>query len=511
MNEAEGKVKCYISLPGYGNMKLSSQTGFFKKMRLSIFLRLLIGFVVIFLLQMAVSFYVAIRLRPLEKIPATIRKNDYKIITHSKKLADILISQVRYEKKFIITQDITILQAFLEHKSEFNQYLNELQSLEMADHSKTLLNGIKQTYQQYQALCAEEIAYLKLATDYPQKEYEQKKEIAFNTILENLKELTTQTEQNSYERIEELGKAVADTRAVAIGIIVFSLVCGIVISILVTRGIVMPLSAVKRKVHQIAAGDLSGDLQLASPPEIKELADTINSMCYNLKHIDKIKTDFFAAMSHELRTPLTSIKEGINLLMDKTGDVGDNKQHRLLEIMAEESNRLINLINSFLDLSKMEAGMMRYSFFPEDITPLIYKAINGIEPLAEAKNIRIETRIPEALPIVKIDSERILQVLRNLLGNAVKFTNNGGTITVCAVGVRHGVKLSINDTGVGIAEQDLKHIFDKFHQASTGDENNIGTGLGLSIVKHIIDAHGGTVWAESTVGIGSTFTFVLHS
>mgnify|MGYP000433418514 CR=1 FL=1 len=481
-------------------------------MRLSIFLRLLIGFVVIFLLQMAVSLYIAVKLRPLEKVPAAIRKNDYKIITHSKKLTDLLISMARYEKKFIITQDISLLQSYLENKSEFNQYLNELQSLEIADDSKTLLNEIKRVYYQYQSLCAEEINYLKSATDYPQKEYEQKKEDAFNTILENLKALTARTEHNSYERIEELGKAVADTRAMAIGIIVLSLACGVVISILVTRGIVKPLSAVKHKAHKVAAGDLSGDLHLVSPPEIKELADTINWMCYNLKHIDKIKTDFFAAMSHELRTPLTSIKEGINLLIDKTSGVSDNKQQRLLEIMSEESNRLINLINSFLDLSKMEAGMMRYTFFPEDITPLIYKAINGIEPLAEAKNLRIETQINDSLPVVKIDSERILQVLRNLLGNAVKFTNSGGTITVRAHARKHGVEVSITDTGVGIAKNDLKHIFDKFHQASTTDENNaIGTGLGLSIVKHIIDAHGGTVWAESTVGVGSTFTFVLHS
>ena len=132
-------------------------------------------------------------------------------------------------------------------------------------------------------------------------------------------------------------------------------------------------------------------------------------------------------MSHELRTPLTSIKEGINLLLEKAGKEAEYKQQRLLAIMAEESNRLIELINTFLDLSKMEAGMVRYSFFPEDITPLIYQAINGIEPLAEGKNITIEAQVDNGLPVVRMDSERILQVLRNLLGNAVKFTPFGGT------------------------------------------------------------------------------------
>jgi two-component system sensor histidine kinase GlrK len=292
----------------------------------------------------------------------------------------------------------------------------------------------------------------------------------------------------------------------------FSFLLGIVISIFVTRGIVKPLSAVKQKTQKIASGDFSGDLNLLSPPEVKDLANTINWMCYNLKQIDKIKADFFASMSHELRTPLTSIKEGINLLREKAGKETGNKQQRLLAIMAEESNRLIELINSFLDLSKMEAGMMRYTFFPEDITPLIYKAINGIEPLAEAKNITIEAQVNNGLPIVKMDSERILQVLRNLLGNAVKFTNSWGQVMISARPLNHGVEVSVMDTGEGIAEEDLIHIFDKFQQGSNvNDSNNIGTGLGLSIVKHIIDAHGGTVWAKSKIEIGSTFVFVLSS
>jgi len=234
-------------------------------------------------------------------------------------------------------------------------------------------------------------------------------------------------------------------------------------------------------------------------------------MCYNLKQIDKIKADFFSSMSHELRTPLTSIKEGINLLLEKTGKDAEYKKQRLLTIMAEESNRLIELINTFLDLSKMEAGMVRYSFFPEDITPLIYQAINGIELLAAAKNITIEAQIDNGLPVVRMDSERILQVLRNIVGNAVKFTPFGGHVKVIALPLKHGVGVSVSDTGEGIAEDDLKRIFDKFHQGSNVGDNNIGTGLGLSIVKHIIDAHGGKVWAESRLGIGSTFFFVLSA
>ena len=481
-------------------------------MRLTIFSRLVIGFIIIFLLQMAVSLYVSISLHPLEKVPDIIKDTDYKIIMHNKKLADILMSQMRYEKKYIITRDATLYEHFLENKREFNQYLNELQSIVRSIQAQDLLIEIEQAYSQYQTAFDEEVTYLKAGKKYSQKDYKEKKEETLSMIIEKLKKLTASTEQSTYERIEKLGEAVADIRKVAIMISLSSFVLGIVISIFVTRGIVKPLAAVKQKTQKIAAGDFNGDLKLLSPPEVKDLANTINWMCYNLKQIDKIKADFFASMSHELRTPLTSIKEGINLLLEKAGKETGNKQQRLLAIMAEESNRLIELINSFLDLSKMEAGMVRYTFFPEDITPLIYQAINGIEPLAEGKKITIEAQVDNGLPVVKMDSERIVQVIRNLLGNAVKFTNSGGHVTIHARPLNDGVEISVADTGEGIAEEDLKHIFNKFHQGSNvNDSNHIGTGLGLSIVKHIIDAHGGTVWATSKIGIGSTFVFVLPS
>jgi two-component system sensor histidine kinase GlrK len=481
-------------------------------MRLTIFSRLVIGFIIIFLLQMAASLYVSMRLHPLERIPNTIKNTDYKLILFNKKLTDILMSQMRYEKKIIITRDATLYNHFIENKNNFNQYLEEMQSIARSTQAESLLSEIEQAYGQYQSVFDEEIQYLKAEKRYPQKEYKQKKEEALSIIIEKLKKLTAHTEQSTYERIEKLGEAVADTRKVTIMISLSSFVLGIIISIFVTRGIVKPLSVVKQKTQRIALGDFNGDLKLLSPPEVKDLANTINMMCYNLKQIDRIKTDFFASMSHELRTPLTSIKEGINLLREKAEKETGNKQQRLLAIMAEESNRLIELINSFLDLSKMEAGMMRYTFFPEDITPLIYQAINGIEPLAQAKNITIEAQLDSGLPVVRMDSERILQVLRNLLGNAVKFTPPSGHVKVMAIALKHGLGVAVSDTGEGIAEDDLKRIFDKFQQGSNVQEsNNIGTGLGLSIVKHIIDAHGGKVWAKSKKDVGSTFVFVLSS
>ncbi len=233
-------------------------------------------------------------------------------------------------------------------------------------------------------------------------------------------------------------------------------------------------------------------------------------MCSRLKELDRMKADFFAAMSHELRTPLTSIKEGTGLLLDGVGGETSEKQRRLLDILAEESNRLISLVNTLLDLSKMEAGMMSYEFETTSVDPLIRRAIAEITPLVEAKQITLESWLDGALPPVKIDSERILQVLRNLLSNAVKFTPKGGQVRVSARPADGRVEIAVRDTGPGIPPEHLTSIFEKFNQGHrVGAQARVGTGLGLAIAKNIISSHGGKIWAESAVGEGSTFIFVL--
>jgi two-component system sensor histidine kinase GlrK len=163
-----------------------------------------------------------------------------------------------------------------------------------------------------------------------------------------------------------------------------------------------------------------------------------------------------------------------------------------------------------LDLSKMEAGMMVYDFEVTQVDPLIRRAVAEITPLVEAKRIRLESEVEETLAAVRIDPERILQVLRNLLGNAVKFTPNGGLVRIAAKPADGKLAISVKDSGPGIAAESLTAIFEKFNQGSRRSPYaQQGTGLGLAIAKTIITTHGGKIWAESELGKGSTFVFVL--
>ncbi|MGB7951381.1 MAG: HAMP domain-containing sensor histidine kinase, partial [Candidatus Binatia bacterium] len=154
-----------------------------------------------------------------------------------------------------------------------------------------------------------------------------------------------------------------------------------------------------------------------------------------------------------------------------------------------------------------------YSFEKASLTPLIKKAVGEITPLVEAKGIQLETEVADGIPTLKLDRERILQALRNLIGNAVKFTPKAGRVKVSARSLDGKVEVSVSDTGPGIPAESLKTIFEKFQQGSSGNSAGTfsanGTGLGLAIAKHIIVSHGGEIWAENHLDQGSTFIFVL--
>jgi two-component system sensor histidine kinase GlrK len=170
---------------------------------------------------------------------------------------------------------------------------------------------------------------------------------------------------------------------------------------------------------------------------------------------------------------------------------------------------MIKLVNALLDLSKMEAGMMKYQLETIDISVIARESLEVLAPLAEAKNITIDNKIATDL-FVKADQERMLQVFRNLVGNAIKFTPENGRIIIDAMAQDGTVQVVVHDTGIGIKEESLERIFHKFQQIITEkDHKTKGTGLGLATVKQIILAHGGKVWAKSQIEKGSTFYFTL--
>jgi two-component system sensor histidine kinase GlrK len=480
-------------------------------MRLTIFSRLVIGYLVIFVLAMTVSIYAISHLRQFEKVTRSIINVDNRLIEYKKNLSDILLSMMLYEKKYIFIKDAGLYSQFDLASNDFDRQLTELTAIAEDDKAHAMINRIRHHKQRYQSLFNDEVKHLGSGQRYAEENYKKEKEYAVNEMMESLKQLEAYSQGNTYSKVRELSKVYTRANKVALIIGSVSLIFGIIISILITVNITRPLSIIKKKIADIARGDFGNDLKLSSPPEIEVLAQSFNLMCSKLKEIDKMKSDFISLMSHELRTPLTTIKEGTNLFTESLEELGaTEKQKRLMTIINEECNRLIKLVNSLLDLSKMEAGMMVYNFNKSELLPLINKITGEMEPLAETRNIRIETDISGELPLIKMDTERILQVLRNLVGNAVKFTPNEGYVCISACSMDKGVKISVSDSGRGISEQKVIAIFDKYYQDTLATSSKIkGTGLGLAIVKQVVNSHGGKVWVESTSEQGSVFSFVL--
>jgi two-component system, OmpR family, sensor kinase len=230
-----------------------------------------------------------------------------------------------------------------------------------------------------------------------------------------------------------------------------------------------------------------------------------------LKRVDKLKDEFLSMVSHELRTPLTSIKAYTETLMFMVGEGDTESEMEFLKIITEESERLTRLINDVLDLSKIEAGKMNFFMEEENIVEIVKKSIKNMKGFAESKSITINEIIENENIKVYIDKDRTMQVLANLINNAVKFTPEKGLIEV-GVALRDNkfAVVTIKDNGIGIKSEEHSNIFEKFKQSEDVMVRTVGgTGLGLSISKNIVEHFGGKIWVESEYGKGATFLFTI--
>jgi two-component system sensor histidine kinase GlrK len=479
-------------------------------MKWTIFSRLVFGYLLIAFFVLAMSGYAIFELRRLERLTHSILNSDNRVLDLEKKMTDSMLSQMRFEKKFIITKDLALYREFLLARDDFQKYVKEAIAAAGAPVQKELLESIAAKQGQYERFFEEEAKIIRANRTYDVQGYKQDKEKTGDLVMADLQTLKIASQQNTFEKIKIVSESGANAGKVAMILAIAALGGVILISLFITRSITRPIATLIDKTREISNWVFKADLNLTSPPEIQELALAINSMCEKLKAVDKMKSDFFSTMSHELRTPLTSIKEGTSLLLEGVGGGITDKQKKLLRIIAAESHRLIDLVNASLDLSKIEAGMMTFNFSPAHISPLIQRAVTEIRPWAMAKGIGVEVCDPPGLPQAPMDTERILQVLRNLVGNAIKFTPDGGTVIVSAGQKETRLFVTVTDTGIGISKENITDIFDKFRQGAPGNSDYIkGTGLGLAIVKHIVTAHGGNVWVESEPGQGSSFIFSL--
>jgi signal transduction histidine kinase len=312
-------------------------------------------------------------------------------------------------------------------------------------------------------------------------------------------------------------------------------------SFVLARRMARPIESIQAAAAKIGSGALDQRIEIESNDELGALAEQFNRMAAQLhesysglerkveertrelalalSELDeksreletagRHKSEFLANMSHELRTPLNAIIGFSQVLTDRLFGEVNEKQAEYLEDILTSANHLLALINDVLDLSKVEAGQVELEVAPFSLREALERGVVMVRERATKDGVQVALEANPGAEVVTGDERRITQVIFNLLSNAVKFTPSGGAVDVRAMQVNGEVRVSVTDTGAGIAAEDHERIFEEFQQTEAGVDQREGTGLGLALSKRLVELHGGRIWVDSEPGKGSTFVFTL--
>jgi two-component system sensor histidine kinase GlrK len=481
-------------------------------MPLPLFQRLMSGYLVVMLVLAAVGIFVSIQLNRLNTIIQKVAHVDSEIIRLGEALTETTASLVRFEKRYLVTKDDAFYRRFKEIRRAYLNIHERLKSLAALEGIARQVERIGVVSHDYFALVDREHELVRVDEDQTTGVYHERKSDLIEALRQHLHHLISSVRRLRDEKIELSSRISTSVVRMSILTVLVGIAIGLLVSFGNTRSINRSIKTLQRKTREVAAGRFTPLPAIDSPPEIASLSQEFDTMCLRLGELSAMKEDFIRHVSHELRTPLTAIKEASSLLLEERFRQQPENEHQLLGIVKDECERLIASVNRMLDLSRMEAGMMDYVFESLSLPDLVRRSVLKLAPIAIARGISLEIRPVADLPKVRADRERIYQLLENLIGNALKFSETGGDVCIEMSAPEMSpatLRVQVVDSGCGIPSDQLENIFDKFHRIDDGRETGRGTGLGLSIAKHIVTAHGGKIWAESRLGAGSTFCFTL--
>jgi signal transduction histidine kinase len=287
-----------------------------------------------------------------------------------------------------------------------------------------------------------------------------------------------------------------------------ALIFALILAYLMSRWISSPIQDITLATQHVADGEFQS-IPPKGPEEVRSLVDAFNDMVEKVKSSQRSQRDFVANVSHELKTPLTSIQGFAQAILDGTVNTRSEIKSSA-QVIRDEADRMYRLVRDLLELARYDAGTVTLTQSEIDIHNLCHRLVEKMSVQAEKKGVQINLDLP-ALPLIYGDPDRLSQVFSNIIDNALTYTPAGGQVDIRGEGLGKEVRITIADTGIGIPEQEIDHIFDRFYQVDKSRSNaqEPGSGLGLAIAEEIVRAHRGRIVVQSQMGKGSQFTVVL--
>jgi two-component system sensor histidine kinase GlrK len=481
--------------------------------------RISLGYVLLFLLLAILVGYQVITIGRMQAINRTLSGISFRnALVSLQALRDLDLVE-EYARKSFALADPDYLGPLREYRNEFERDLAELKG--QAGSERGEIARLAAGWKEFSHNLDLHLAH-PAAAAFPetlQAELELLKTEAHSVYLANLDAMRDKVGQS---------RAMGETATLVLWVsTLVVLVIGALVSFLIYRSISRPLGHLTEGTRAIAEGKFFYRLDTSRNDEFSHLARDFNTMTRRLDELDRLKKDFVSHVSHELKSPLASMLETVQVLLEEIPGPVNDRQRRLLDLCRQGGVRLMAMIGDLLDMSRIEAGVMEYRLEPRELAPLLDRAVAEMEMQARERRIAIELSRPAEALEAECDGDRLIQVLVNLLANAIRFAPDDSIIRVeleAAREVPPGVPaararelrsdryalISVADSGPGIPAADREKVFEKFHQAKKGGKiAGEGVGLGLAISRTLVEAHRGAIWVEDNPGGGVRFRVLL--
>ena len=475
---------------------------------MTIYRKMVLGFGIIILVLVLVNGLILIQLREFSDTVRTMLLTDVRCIDVTRQVRTLLSEEERNARKFLVTADTLYRMLFADAATLSTPLIDSVLPSVSSPGERRMLEELSATHTWLVSSVTGLQAVRSAEGRAGGATYLLSEEVLVDSIAQiqaSLDALVVRTRASVNRSMTMLEADTASALQGAVLLTIGTLLGTLIVAFLITRTITRPIKALQAGTRNVLEG-VHVPIRVSSKDEISGLAEDFNDMSSRLKRSNELRTEMMQQISHEIRNPLQSMYAAYYLLSQQVPGPLTEGQRTVVENIRNNIDRISDFSTQFLDLAKIETGVMTFTLETAHLAKVIAPAVQNARVVAQERGITLIVEESDAPP-VRVDVGKIEQVATNYLTNALKYTPRGGTVTVRVESCDIGARLSVTDTGLGIPPEDLPKLFTKFFQAkNSGTAGKKGTGLGLALVRAIVEQHGGTVHAESELGSGSTFS-----